>query len=525
MQKHVKIYDTTLRDGMQSEGISLSLSGKVRLAKKLDQFGIDYIEGGYAASNPKDLEFFHAMRNQKLKRAQVVAFGSTRRANVTAATDPGTQRLLDAGTKVTTIFGKTWLLHVRDVLRTTAEENIEMVRDTVRYLKQNNRQVIFDAEHFYDGYRDNPTAAMDILKAAAEGGADALVLCETRGGMLPHEVYEMTKLVVDAFPLPIGIHCHNDCELAVANSLEAVRAGATHVQGTINGYGERTGNANLCSIIPALILKMDCDCVCKDSLSNLTGLARFTDNLLDVPHNRQAPYVGKSAFAHKAGMHVNAVEKNPLSFEHITPETVGNERRILVSELSGGSNILLKAIELGEELTKSSPEVREVLAQLEKLEQKGYEFEAADASFKLLIKKVLKKHKPFFRLDGFRVIVEKRSADAPCISEATVKLHVNGETAHTVGEGIGPVNALDCALRKALTAFYPEIETVTLTDYYVRILDPKEATAAKTRVVIESTDGADSWGTVGVSENIIEASWEALVDGVEYKLFKERNGE
>jgi len=522
--KRVEIYDTTMRDGMQCEGISLSLTGKVRLARKLDEFGVDYIEGGYAASNPKDMEFFQEMRRQPLQHARVVAFGSTRRAKISAAEDAGTQKLLESEMPVTTIFGKAWQLHVKDVLRTTAEENLAMARDTVRHLKQHGRQVIFDAEHFFDGYRDSPEAALAVLKAAAEGGADALVLCDTRGGMLPHEIFEITRLVVRAFPLPIGIHCHNDSEAAVANSLEAVRAGAVHVQGTINGYGERCGNANLCSIIPGLLLKLDRACGRPDCLRRLVDLSRFTDDLLDQPHNRHAPYVGASAFAHKAGMHVNAVEKNPRSFEHVPPETVGNERRILVSELSGGSNVLLKAVQLGVELSKSSPEIREVLHNLEELERKGYEFEAADASFKLLIKKVLKEHKPFFTLAGFRVIVEKRGVGEPCISEATIKLEVNGEVAHTVGEGDGPVNALDSALRKALGRFFPAINDVSLTDYHVRILDPKEATAAKTRVIIESSDGRDTWGTVGVSENIIEASWEALVDSVEYKLFKDAEG-
>ncbi len=522
MQKQrVEIYDTTLRDGMQCEGVSLSLTGKVRLARKLDEFGVDYIEGGYAASNPKDMEFFAEMRRQPLRHAQVVAFGSTRRANVSAAEDPGTIKLLESGMPVAAIFGKAWQLHVRDVLRTTPAENLAMVRDTVSHLKANGCRVIFDAEHFFDGYRDSPDAALAVLKAAAAGGASVLVLCDTRGGLLPHDVYEITRLVVRSFPLPIGIHCHNDCEVAVANSLEAVRAGAVHVQGTINGYGERCGNANLCSIVPGLLLKMNRECGRPDCLSKLAELSRFTDDLLDRQYNRHAPYVGESAFAHKAGMHVNAVEKNPLSFEHIPPESVGNTRRILVSELSGGSNVLLKAVEMGVALTKSSPEVRQVLRSLEELERKGYEFEAADASFKLLMKKVLKKHKPFFTLEGFRVIVEKRGVGERCISEATVKLKINGEVAHTVGEGDGPVNALDSALRKALVRFYPAINDVSLTDYHVRILDPKEATAAKTRVIIESSDGRDTWGTVGVSENIIEASWEALVDSVEYKLFKQ----
>ncbi|MCA1808144.1 MAG: citramalate synthase [Kiritimatiellia bacterium] len=519
--KRVEIYDTTLRDGMQCEGVSLSLHGKVRLALRLDEFGVDYIEGGFAASNPKDMEFFSEIRKHEMKHAKVVAFGSTRRANTPIGEDQGSLKLIESGMPSVAIFGKSWLLHVRDVLRTTAEENRRMVGDTVRFLKENGREVIFDAEHFFDGYRDNPEEALAVLKAAAENGADALVLCDTCGGMLPHAIHEITALVARTFPITIGIHCHNDCELAVANSLEAVRAGATHIQGTINGYGERCGNANLCSIIPSLALKMDRECGRPDALKELYGLSRFVDNLLDVPHNRHAPYVGESAFAHKAGMHVNAVEKNPSSFEHVPPETVGNERRILLSELAGGTNVLLKAVEMGVEMSKSSPEVRQVLHSMEQMEQRGYEFEAADASFKLLIQKVLKRHKSFFDLQGFRVIVEKRGPNEPCISEATIKLNVGGEVAHTVGEGDGPVNALDSALRRALTKFFPSIKDVSLTDYHVRILDPKEATAAKTRVIIESSDGQDSWGTVGVSENIIEASWEALVDSVEYKLFKE----
>lgn len=518
---NIQIYDTTLRDGMQGEGVSLSSSGKIRLAMRLDAFGMDYIEGGYAGSNPKDMEFFREIRKKKLSHAKIAAFGSTRRAYTPVGEDKGMLKLIEAKTPVITIFGKAWKLHVSDVLRTTQKENFAMVRDTVRYLKDRGKQVIFDAEHYFDGYKDSPSFALAVLKTAAQAGADCLVLCDTRGGSLPHEIFEMTRIAGQTVPVPIGIHCHNDAEMAVANSIEAVRAGAVHVQGTLNGYGERCGNANLCSIVPCLELKMGLSCRSNGSLKELYELSRFVDALLNVLHQRKAAYVGTSAFAHKGGMHANAVQKNPRSFEHIEPGAVGNERRILISELSGGSNILLKAIEMGVDMSKSSPEIRDVLNELEQLEKKGYEFEAADASFQLLIQKVLKKHKSFFDLEGFRVIVEKRGKHEPCISEATIKLKVDGDTAHMVGEGDGPVNALDNALRKALIRFYPQIAKVALTDFRVRILDPEESTAAKTRVIIESTDGEDSWGTVGVSENIIEASWEALVDSVEFKLFKE----
>ncbi len=519
--KKIQIYDTTLRDGMQGEGISLSSAGKIRLALKLDEYGIDFIEGGFAASNPKDMEFFHEIKKHPLTYSKIVAFGSTRRARTPVGEDSGTQKLLEASTEVVAIFGKSWKLQITDVLRTTEAENRAMIHDTVRHLKEHGRHVIFDAEHFYDGYKDSPALAMSVLRAALEGGADCLVLCDTRGGSLPHEIFDITREVARSIATPLGIHCHNDSEMAVANSIAAVRAGAIQVQGTINGYGERCGNANLCSIIPSLELKLGMPCGRPQSLSKLYHLSRFVDKQLNVPANRKAAFVGESAFAHKAGMHVNAVEKNPHSFEHIDPAAVGNERRILISELAGGSNILLKALQMGVDLSKSSPEIRQVLAKLEQMEKKGYEFEAADASFKLLIQKVLKQHKPFFELEGFRVVVEKRSKTEPSQSEATIKLKVGDEVEHTVGEGNGPVHALDNALRQALIRFYPAIAEVVLRDYHVRILNPEEATAAKTRVLIESGDGHDIWDTVGVSEDIIEASWEALVDSVEYKLLRD----
>lgn len=521
-RRKIFIYDTTLRDGSQGEGISFSGASKIQIALKLDEFGVDYIEGGYAGSNPKDMEFFHEIRKHKLRHAKIAAFGSTRRADVAVGEDANVVRLIEAGTPVVTIFGKTWQLHVSEVLRTTIAENRRMIAETVHFLKKHGKEVVFDAEHFFDGYKDSPSFAMDMLKAAVENGADSIVLCDTNGGTLTHEIYGITAEVVKAFPgLTVGIHTHNDSELAVANSLEGVRAGATQVQGTINGYGERTGNASLCSIIPTLELKMGCRALPEGSLPQLRALSVFVDDLVNVRHNSKAAYVGMSAFSHKAGMHVNAVQKIPRSFEHVPPESVGNERRILISEGSGSSSVLLKAIEMGVDLKKSSPEVKEILDSLKTLEKQGYTYEAADASFRMLVQKVLKKHKSFFELEGFRVIIEKDGKDKPCVSEASIKVRVGDDVEHMVAEGDGPVNALDRALRKALARFYPEIEKVFLTDYRVRILDPEEATAAKTRVIIESSDGENHWGTVGVSENIIEASWEALVDSVEYKLFCE----
>lgn len=521
--KKIAIYDTTLRDGTQGEGISFSGTGKLRVAERLDAFGVDYIEGGYAASNPKDMAFFHDVKKLNLAHAKIAAFGSTRRAHIAVGEDPGVLALMEADTPVVTFFGKSWKLHVRDVLRTTPEENIAMIADTVRYFKERGKEVIYDGEHFFDGYKDDPEYAVATLRAAAEAGADMLVPCDTNGGTLPHEIYDIIKDLGATLNTPLGIHTHNDSELGVANSLAAVRAGAVHVQGTINGYGERCGNANLISIVPNLMLKMGCDCLRsgKESLKQLRDLALFVNELANQRLWQKAPFVGGSAFAHKAGMHVDGVRKNPHSFEHIEPELVGAKRRILISELSGASNVFLKAVEMNLNFDKSSPEVKEILRELERLEKEGYEFEAAEASFKLLIQKVLKAHRPFFGLEGFRVIVEKNDSKSPCRSEATVKVTVDGETEHTVAEGDGPVNALDGALRRALIRFYPRIADVFLTDYRVRILDPEEHTAAKTRVLIESSDGKETWSTVGVSENIIEASWEALVDSVEYKMFME----
>ena len=517
----IAVYDTTLRDGAQGEGISFFGPGKVRLAERLDEFGVGYIEGGYPGSNPKDMEFFRLMRERPLRHARIVAFGSTRRKHTRVSEDPDVASVLAAETPVATIVGKTWKLHVRDVLKTSQRENLAMIGDTVAYLKEHGREVFFDAEHFFDAYSDDPAYAMACLAAAASAGADLVVLCDTNGGRLPHEIRDITREAIAALRVPVGIHAHNDSGLAVANTLEAVRAGAVQVQGTVNGYGERCGNADLCTVIADLQLKMGYRCVPAAQLRKLRDLSLFVSDLVNMRHDPKAPFVGQSAFSHKGGQHVNAVQKNRTTYEHLPPESVGNERRILVSEVSGASSVLLKAVELGLGREESAEGRREILAALKDLESKGYAFEAADASFRMLIQKVLRKHRSFFDLEGFRVVVEKRGKDEPCLSEATIKVRVNGEPEHTVAEGDGPVNALDSALRKALTRFYPQIAEVLLTDFRVRILDPQEATAATTRVLMESGDGKETWGTVGVSENIIEASWEALVDSVEYKLFRE----
>ena len=520
----VFLYDTTLRDGAQGEGISFSDAGKVRFARMLDEFGVDYIEGGFAGSNPRDQRFFEDIRKERLTHAHVTAFGSTRRVDLDAKDDPQLAGLVAAETEWVTIYGKAWMLHVKDVLRTTGERNLQMIADTVGFLKAAGRQVFFDAEHFFDGYKADPAYALKALGAAVREGAAGVVLCDTNGGCLPHEVYAITRAVCEAFPgVEVGIHTHNDSGLAVATSLEAVRAGARQVQGAINGYGERTGNANLVTILPALELKMGFLCVGAEKLRKLRDVSLLTDDLANQRSDARQPYVGRAAFSHKAGAHVNAIQKNPKTFEHVQPEVVGNERHVLISELSGTSNVLLKAAELGMDLSSlDKTAMHAILDEVKRRENRGYSYESADGSFKILLQKVLKKHTRFFELESFRVIVEKRGRDEPCISEATIKVKVAGETELTAGEGHGPVDALNAALRQALTRFYPEIENIALTDYRVRILDPKEATRAMTRVLIESGDGQRQWGTVGVSENIIEASWQALLDSVEYKLYEDR---
>ncbi len=514
----VAIYDTTLRDGTQGLGLSFSSLDKLRVAEQLDAFGVDYIEGGWPGSNPKDVDFFTEAAKRDWKHAKVAAFGSTRRADKAVEEDPQVRTLLEAETPVITFFGKSWLLHVTEVLRTTAGENRAMIRDTARYLKRHGREVVYDAEHFFDGYKDDAEHAMATLLAAQEGGADIVVLCDTNGGTMPGEVAEMTAAVRDRLEIPVGIHTHDDTGVGVANALAAVGEGAIHVQGTINGYGERTGNCNLTTLIPNLALKMGVEV--GTDVGKLTWISHFVDDLGNNAHNERAPYVGRTAFSHKGGMHVNAVQKLARSYEHIEPETVGNQQVILISELSGQSNVLMKAEELGHKMEKGSEEAKAILNQLKALEKEGYEFEAAEGSFELLVRKALDSYRPLFELHEYHCSTRRHAETRFETCEATVKLSVDGEQAYKVAEGDGPVNALDGALRKALEPFYPAIKEIELRDYKVRIIDSHTGTAAKTRVLIVSTDGRETWGTVGVSYNIIVASWRALVDSFEYYLLR-----
>jgi len=517
----ILIYDTTLRDGAQGEGITFSVEDMIKIARRLDEFGIDYLEGGWPGANPKYDEFFERMKDIPLKNAKLFAFGSTRRANVSAKDDANLQSLIRSGTPGATIFGKSWDLHVTDALRVTLEQNLEMIYDSVRFLKDKGLEVIYDAEHFFDGFKANPDYAIETVKVAAEAGADSICLCDTNGGSLPSEIAVGIDAVRAAVQVPIGIHAHNDSEMAVANSIVAVQKGATQVQGTINGYGERCGNANLCSIIPILQLKLGMQCVPDESVRELTSLSIYVDEIANVVPNDRQPFVGRSAFAHKAGVHVDAIMKNVRTYEHIEPDAVGNVRRVLVSELSGASNIVHKARRFGVDLTKKSPETREVLQQIVRLENEGYSFEGAEASFELLLQKAMGTYRKLFDLKSFRVIVEQRGTDPEPTTEAVLRVVVGNEEMLTVAEGDGPVHALDNALRKALEKFYPEeLKHIKLTDFKVRVLNPKEATAAGVRANVESTDGTSSWSTVGVSTNIIEASWHALVDSVEYGLLK-----
>lgn len=512
----LSLYDTTLRDGTQGTGVNFSSHDKVRIAHELDAFGIHYIEGGWPGSNPKDVEFFELAKKEKFKTAKIAAFGSTRRKDIKVEDDAQVRMLLDAETPVVTFYGKSWLLHVTEVLNTTPEENRAMIRDTVRYCKQAGREVIYDAEHFFDGFKDEPNYALSTLEAALEGGADMLVLCETNGGGLPHEIAEIVTKVRARFPqAKLGIHSHDDAGCGVANALAAIQAGAVQVQGTMNGYGERTGNCNLTTVIPNLQLKMGMKLV--PDLTKLTSLSRFVDDLANLPHFVRAPFVGTTAFSHKGGTHVNAVQKLARSYEHVQPESVGNRQMVLVSDLSGQDNILSKAQELGFTL-KRGDESRRILELVKQRENDGYEYEAADASMELLIRKELGQYTPAFKLLEYHTSHRFHGERGFETCEATVKLELNGERVYTVEEGDGPVNALDSALRKALSAAYPDLAKVSLCDYKVRILDSKTGTAAKTRVLIESTDGTNNWGTVGVSFNIIDASWEALVDSLEYFL-------
>jgi 2-isopropylmalate synthase len=516
----IALYDTTLRDGMQAEGVSFSLEDKLAIARYLDDFGLDYIEGGYAASNPKEMQFFQQVANFGLKSSKVVAFGSTRRADAKVTDDISLNTILACKTAAGTLVGKSWDMHVTEVLGCSLDDNLAICAESVRYLKSRGIETIFDAEHFYDGYKNNPEYAIKGLQAAAEAGADVLVLCDTNGGSLPEDVYAITKVVYDRFgSIVIGIHTHNDTDCATANCLAAVRAGARHVQGTINGLGERCGNANLCTVIPNLAFKMGFDVLSSEKIKALTEVSRFIFEISNLTPVANMPYVGESAFAHKGGLHVDALRKNKRTYEHIAPELVGNERRFLISELSGKSNVLAELEKANVAQDKKLAE--KILRRVRELENEGYQFEAANASFDLLVKKVMGTYKPSFELIKYNTTVEKR-ATGDLITEATVKLKVGDQIEHVVGEGDGPVNALDAALRKSLENFYPGIKDIHLIDYKVRVVNAGAGTAARVRVIIESRDKNSIWGTVGCSENIIEASWQALVDSVEYKLQKDK---
>jgi 2-isopropylmalate synthase len=537
----IQIYDTTLRDGCQAEDISLTLEDKLRITERLDDFGVRYVEGGWPGSNPRDEAFFPAAKKLSLKQIRIAAFGSTRRVGVRASDDRNLRMLVQAETPVVTIFGKTWDLHVRDDLRIPLEANLDVIHDTVRYLKRHVEEVIFDAEHFFDGFRANQEFALECLRVAADAGADLLCLCDTNGGRMPDEITGAIDTVRAAVQTPIGIHCHNDSELAVANSLAAVKHGAVQVQGTINGFGERCGNVNLCSVIANLQLKMGYDVVSPDNLAKLQELSHYAYELANLePHKRQA-YVGQSAFAHKGGVHVAAVQRNPQTYEHIDPAVVGNRQRVLVSDLSGRANIIYKAKQFGVDLDNLDPHVRQLVEEVKQLEHAGYQFEGADASLELRMHRVLTGGKRSFELIQFRVVDEKgymrlvfgdngnfqvrtdeRFEHDPASAWAAVMLAgPDGKIEHTAAEGNGPVNALDTALRRGLSRFYPQVEEVRLLDYKVRVLGGVSGSAATVRVLIESGDEHGRWGTVGVSHNVIEASWQALVDSFEYKIYKD----
>jgi 2-isopropylmalate synthase len=525
--KSIQIYDTTLRDGTQGENINFSADDKLNIAKRLDEFGIHYIEGGWPGSNPKDKQFFELAKQVAFKNARLTAFGSTRRPGVFPEDDKNLKALLDSQTPVVTIFGKSWILHVEAVMGNTLAENIAMISDTVSFLKEKDREVIYDAEHFFDGYKADKGYALETLAAAIKGGTDTLVLCDTNGGCLPFEIEAIIHDVrnfmssisdpTDAAPIKIGIHSHNDSGMAVANAITAVRAGADMVQGTINGYGERCGNADLISIIPTLCLKMNYACVPKNNLSALKSLSRYVSETANIVPLNSRPFVGKSAFAHKGGIHVSAIMKEPKAYEHIDPQVVGNNRRVLVSDLSGKSNIEYKAKELGIKLGGNGYDSKTIVSKIKDLEQEGYQFDVAAGSFKILVEKITDQFKPLFDLESFRVTIEK-DKDRPCTAYSTIKISVGGQQEITAAEGAGPVSALDNALRKALDKFYPDLDAMHLVDYKVRVIDGKDGTASKVRVLIESRDQNHIWNTIGVSKDIIEASWHALADSFQYRL-------
>lgn len=516
MKPEIELYDTTLRDGSQGEGINFSALDKLRIAEKLDAFGIHYIEGGWPGSNPKDMEFFTQASRRKWKQALIAAFSMTRRKGVAVENDELMRQILQAETPVVTIVGKSWLLHVHEVLRVKPDENIAMIADTIRYLKDHGKQVIYDAEHAFDGYKDEPEYALATWQAAERAGADCVVLCDTNGGCLPQEIFDYVTAARKRLTVRLGIHTHNDAGVGVANGLAGIAAGAKQIQGTINGYGERTGNCNLITVIPLLQLKLRKKVLPDKSVPKLKELSEFVDEIANVRHDPRQPWVGQTAFAHKGGMHVHAIDRLARSYEHINPEAVGNQRRVLVSDMSGRTNILMKAAELGFQLDPDAPETRTITSEVKRLESEGYEYEAAEGSLALLIRRCLQHNEPPFKIEGYHVSVRRDRSISVC--QASVKVQVNGVTEHTIAEGDGPVNALDGALRRALIKFFPQLKKVQLEDYKVRILDSTAGTEARTRVLIESTDGKEEWGTVGVHDNIIEASVQALSDSFEYRL-------
>lgn len=520
MSKHIAIYDTTLRDGTQGEQVNLSAEDKLRIAKKLDEYGISYIEGGWPGSNPKDARFFDLAKKNAFQNSRLTAFGSTRRAGISPDKDPNLEALLGTETETITVFGKSWDLHATDILEVSLDENLSMIQDSVNFLKGKGREVIYDAEHFFDGYKHNPEYALKTLLAAENGGADMIALCDTNGGTMPDEVETIFARVIPRIETPVGFHPHNDCGLALANSLRAVKAGASMVQGTINGYGERCGNVDLLSVIGNLQIKMGHPCIPEDQLKHLTELSRFVSEIANVTPLNQRPFVGKSAFAHKGGVHVSAIIKNPTAYEHMDPERVGNRRRVLVSDLSGKSNIEYKSREMGIKLGGDEQDSRKIVQKIKEMEDQGYQFDAAEGSLNVLIKKVIGQFQEPFLLESFRVTIEK-DKNRETASHANIKIVVGDEEEITAAEGNGPVNALDNALRKALTKFFPHINEMGLVDYKVRVIDATEATGAKVRVQIETRDEQEIWTTIGVSHDIIEASWQALADSVQYKLSKE----
>ena len=517
---NITIYDTTLRDGSQTEGISFSVNDKIKIAQKLDQFGVHYIEGGWPGSNPKDRDFFNYYKNKKLKNATIASFGSTRRAKISAADDINLKELIKSKTRTVTIFGKTWDMHVTDVIKTTLDENLNMIADSVKFLKQKKKEVFYDAEHFFDGYKENPKYALQTLLAAQEAGADCIILCDTNGGTLTHDVSQIIGEIKPHLDVDLGVHTHNDLGLSVANSIAAVVAGCVHIQGTFNGIGERCGNADLCTCIGILHAKMKMKTIPAKNMPKLLETAHFISEMSNwrIPEN--TPFVGQSAFAHKGGVHIDAMLKNSKAYEQVDPHVFGNHRRYITSELAGKMPIILKAEQIDVKLDKKSAEAKKLLKDLQKKEHSGYQFEGAEASFELFMKRHLKKYTSFFKLEGFKVSTEKRF-DGKIFAEASIRVNVNGEERFSAAAGDGPVDALDQAMRQALTKFYPRINEMHLSDFKVRVIDTQAGTAARVRVLIESTDNTDSWTTVGVHENIIEASWEALIDSIEYKLLKD----